>query len=138
MSETPTTDKFGFPAVPCSRCLGRERMEEYLAVDAGRCFKCNGERVVVVDPAAVAAKARFLEARVQLVTVADLKPGDVVALGGPNTITRWEKVGSVRPAKEEGRLIVQTNKSAGTSAGADYPARIFRPEVDVKDYLEGL
>ncbi|QTF82175.1 hypothetical protein SEA_PRAIRIE_78 [Arthrobacter phage Prairie] len=137
MSETPTTDKYGFPAVPCSRCAGRERMEEYLAVDAGRCFKCNGERVVVVDRKAKAAKEAYLAARVQVVTVADLEVGQTVSLGGTNTIVRWIKIAGIREDQRNGGLLISSTRGETISTPSDYPARLYVP-TDVAPYLEGL
>ncbi|WNO25898.1 hypothetical protein SEA_ALTADENA_76 [Arthrobacter phage Altadena] len=141
MSETPTTDKYGFPAVPCSRCLGRERMEEYLAVDAGRCFQCHGERVVVLGKAAK-AKARFLADRIQLKTVADLVAGDVFSAGGVNTILRWVKLLEAPSEARGGGLLLNTSKGPvvvghSPETAAAFPVRLYVP-TDVKDYLEGL
>lgn len=141
MSEIPTTDKFGFPAVPCSRCCGRERMEEFLAVDAGRCFKCNGERVVVLGKAAKAKEA-FLAARVQLKTAADLAVGDTFATGGHNCITRWTKLLEAPSEARGGGLLLKTSKGPvvvghSPETAAAFPVRLYVP-TDVAPYLEGL
>ncbi|XNL98389.1 hypothetical protein SEA_BUMBLE_78 [Arthrobacter phage Bumble] len=140
MSETPTTDKYGFPAVPCSRCMGRERMEEFLAVDAGRCFQCKGERVVVLGKAAK-AKAAFLAARVQLKTAADLAVGDTFTTGGHNCITRWMKLEGIEEARGGG-LKLNTSKGPvvvghSPETAAAFPVRLYVP-TDVAPYLEGL
>ncbi len=140
-TEIPTTDRFGFPAVPCSRCMGQGGMEHYGHVDGGKCFQCHGEKVVVVDKKAKAAKAAFLSARVRLVTIADLVEGDTFTTGGHNSITRWSKFIGIEADKSElntsnGYIIVRTNKgSVGTKL--DYPARVYVP-TDVQQYLAGL
>jgi hypothetical protein len=137
MNTVPTTDKFGFPAVPCSRCAGQGGMDHYSHVDNGVCFQCQGAKVVVVDPKAKAAKAAFLAARVQEATVADLTEGTTFTFGSAKAITRWEKFISVTEDKlNAGCVLVQTTKGR-TGCKADFPVRIYVP-TDVKPYLEGL
>lgn len=133
--EVPTTDKFGFPAVPCSRCFGEGGFQEYGHVDNGVCFKCNGAKVVVVDEKAQAAKAAFLAARVQLKTVADLKEGDTFALGGVNCVVRWAKFEGLG-ASTNG-ILVRSNKGNTSVKDDSFPVRLYVP-TDVKDYLVGL
>ena len=134
-ASVPTTDKFGFPAVPCSRCLGQGGMEHYNHVDAGRCFQCNGEKVVVVDPKAMAAKAAFLAARVQEATVADLTEGVTFATGKAGTLTNWSKFLGLGESKNG--ILVKTNKGSVSVPDATFPVRIYVP-TDVTEYLKGL
>lgn len=135
MNAVPTTDKFGFPAVPCSRCLGQGGMDHYGHVDGGRCFQCLGEKVVVVDPKAKAAKAAFLAARVQLKTVADLEVGMTFTPGNENRITEWQKFLGIAESKQG--INVKTSRGGMIVPDAGFPVRIYVP-TDVAPYLEGL
>ena len=134
-ASVPTTDKFGFPAVPCSRCLGQGGMEHYSHVDAGRCFQCQGEKVVVVDPKAKAAKAAFLAARVVEATVADLTEGVTFATGKPGTVASWCKFEGLGESKNG--ILIKTNKGSVSVKDDTFPVRIYVP-TDVAPYLEGL
>ena len=135
MSEVPSTDKFGFPAVPCSRCLGQGGMEHYNHVDAGRCFQCNGEKVVVVDSKAKAAKAAFLAARVVEATVADLTEGVTFTFGHANCVTEWQKFIGVKESANG--IYLQATKGGATVKHPTFPVRIYVP-TDVSEYLKGL
>jgi len=135
MNTVPTTDKFGFPAVPCSRCAGQGGMDHYSHVDNGVCFQCQGAKVVVVDPKAKAAKAAFLAARVQLTTVAALKVGDTFTTGGHNVVTQWCKLEGL--GESANGILLKTTRGAISVPNADFPVRLYVP-TDVKEYLKGL
>lgn len=135
MSEVPTTDKFGFPAVPCSRCLGQGGMEHFNHVDAGVCFQCQGAKVVVVEPKAKAAKAAFLAARVQLTTVAALKEGDTFTFGGHNAVTEWQKFIGITPSRNG--IYVKASRGGASVKDDTFPVRLYVP-TDVQEYLKGL
>jgi hypothetical protein len=135
MGEVPTTDKFGFPAVPCSRCMGQGGMERYNHVDAGVCFQCQGAKVVVVDPKAKAAKAAFLAARVQLTTVAALTEGDTFTTGGHNVVTQWCKL--LGTEKVNQGIALKTTRGTVVVPNAEFPVRLYVP-TDVTEYLKGL
>jgi hypothetical protein len=145
MNEVPTHNKEGFPVVPCDRCCGRERMDEFLAVDAGRCFKCHGARVVVRPGKAAKQWKAYKEAlaEAQKATVADLKEGDVFTNGDARCVTLWQKFVRIEEDKSElnrsnGYVVVVGSKGkVGTKL--DYPVRIHRPgAVDVNEFLKGL
>lgn len=141
MSGTPTHNKDGFPVVPCDRCAGRERMEEFGHVANGECFKCGGDRVVVKPGKTARAYKAYKAAAVaaQVATVADLTEGDTFRFG-INTVDRWKKFeGITEDTLNEGYLNVQTNHGVVTVKGVDFPVRIHRPgAVDVNEYLKGL
>ncbi|QGJ93504.1 RNA binding protein [Arthrobacter phage Mufasa8] len=141
-TEIPTHNKLGFPVVPCSRCAGRDTMEEYAHVDAGRCFQCQGQRVVVKPGKAAKAWKAYKEAldAAQSGTVGDLAAGDQFRVG--NAWYVFAGLGVDR----FGQNFIDTNKgNIGLSqcktveAVAAFPVRIHRPDaVDVTEYLKGL
>lgn len=140
-NEIPTHDKLGFPVVPCDRCCGDGVMEHFGHVDAGRCFKCHGSKVVRVGKAAKAYKAYAAAlAEAQKGTVADLEVGMVFTLGPANTVTRWQKFVGIEDDKyNAGRIIVVGSKGRTGVEGTTFPVRIHRPgAVNVEEYTKGL
>lgn len=108
---TPQTDRYGFPVVPCTRCTGTGAHGPR-SVRSGVCFKCNGQGIHHKGGKAAKAAAEFYTdrrnaRRASAAGVGDiqaLQPGDVAAHGTVNGRVRaedWVTIVSVTKTDRE-------------------------------------
>jgi hypothetical protein len=124
------TSKLGFECITCNRCDGTGHFS-YCPGYGTRCFKCNGDKVILTGRGA-AAHGMYMKA--MEVSYSEVKAGMKIRDEHPLTgVVTWHEVTSV---EVNGTSYTIKCERFGASGGADNTIRIARTAEEKAAFLK--